>query len=96
MQENNDSLKVLLVSYMEPNAPSGIPVCYRLLQDNLPAHGAHVDLVTPNNCSRFIRYVTGGIWRLLIRTRLMRGSHSILLSNILHWVRIHSALKRIG
>lgn len=89
------SPKVLIVSYMGPMAHSGVRVYYQMLQKHLPELGIQVEVATPLLCSLPIRCITGLLSRLLIRTELVRGSHRIMLSNILYYTRVYSALKKI-
>lgn len=80
---------------MGPKSPSGVRMYYQMLQKNLPKMGIQVELTKPFSCSLLWRYLNGLLQRVLFRTGLVRGSYQILLSNILYWIRVRSALKRI-
>jgi glycosyltransferase involved in cell wall biosynthesis/O-antigen/teichoic acid export membrane protein len=86
---------VLIASYVPPSVPCGVRTYYRLLQEHLPAHGFEVTLVTPSGCSGAIRVITGGVRWLLIRRGFVRGANRLLVENLICWIRLRSALKRI-
>lgn len=88
--------RILVVTYVPPTVTCGVTTYYRLLQDNLPSHGFEVELVTPSRPSRPTRYLTAILRRLAIATGLVQGSRRILLENVICWIRLRSALRRIA
>jgi glycosyltransferase involved in cell wall biosynthesis len=88
-------MDVLMASYMAPRAVRGVTTYYELLLRDAAAHGVHTRLVTPADCSRIVHYGTAILRRLLVRTGCLRGANSILIENIVCWLRLRSALGRI-
>jgi glycogen synthase len=89
-------MNVLLTSYMGSGALTGVRTYYELLLKHAEAYGVNVELATPDHCSRMVRYGTAILRRLTIGTGCVWGANSILIENIVYWLRSRSAIGRVS
>jgi glycosyltransferase involved in cell wall biosynthesis len=85
-------MNVLLVSYMEPGAPCGVRTYYQLLQVGLESQGHTTRLVTPSCAPVPIRWITGGLRRLLGGGN---GYAHLVATERKNWWRIRAAVRSL-
>lgn len=78
-------MNILLVSFLKPDAPSGVRVHYLQLAGQLRRRGHHVDVVTPGTLTGGRRHVIAAIRHLMMR--LGPGPRA-LASNVAYFLHI--------
>lgn len=89
-------MNVLLASYMGRGSLSGVRTYYELLLQHADAYKIKMALITPNDCSRIVHYGTSVLRRVLVGTVYGSKVNRIFVENLVCWLRLHSAIKRVS